>query len=215
MIQINNATILYDKVPLFAPFHLHLKEKEIGCITGPSGMGKTSLLRAIMGFVPLHTGTIFIRQQEMTPATIQHLRQQIAWIPQEINPPVEWVKELIEELLFLRNNTKRLSLDSYQIKKKVIPLFEQLDLPISLFEQRVSELSGGQRQRILLIIATLLQKPLIIMDEPTSALDEHSTALVMSYIQELCSAGSTFLCVSHSAQFKTICHQEFPLQPTL
>lgn len=117
-------------------------QSETACIAGESGKGKTSLLNAIMGFVPLREGTITVGDLELNKSTIDIIRRQTAWIPQELALPVEWVKEMVRlpfELKANKNNPFS--------KKMLFDCFAELGLDEELYNKRVGEVSGGQRQR--------------------------------------------------------------------
>ena len=92
MLHINNACIAFGTEVLFSGFEMKLEKGETACIVGQSGCGKTSLLNAVMGFVPLYEGTIKVGGTLLDKSTIDLVRRQIAWIPQELALPFEWVK---------------------------------------------------------------------------------------------------------------------------
>lgn len=83
MLHINNACIAFGTEVLFSGFEMKLEKGETACIVGQSGCGKTSLLNAVMGFVPLYEGTIKVGGTLLDKSTIDLVRRQIAWIPQE------------------------------------------------------------------------------------------------------------------------------------
>ena len=95
MLHINNACIAFGTEVLFSGLNLNLERGETACIVGQSGCGKTSLLNAVMGFVPLKEGTIKVGDTLLDKSTIDIIRRQIAWIPQELALPFEWVKEMV------------------------------------------------------------------------------------------------------------------------
>ena len=87
MLHINNACIAFGTEVLFSGFEMKLEKGETACIVGQSGCGKTSLLNAVMGFVPLYEGTIKVGGTLLDKSTIDLVRRQIAWIPQELALP--------------------------------------------------------------------------------------------------------------------------------
>lgn len=201
MLQIKNACIVFGDEILFAELNVQLKKGETACISGQSGRGKTSLLNAIMGFVPLHKGTISVGGIELGPTTIDAIRKQIAWIPQELALPVEWVKEMIKLPFELKANRS-----TPFAEEQLFACFEALGLEEELYRKRVGEISGGQRQRIMIAVAVMLHKPLIIVDEPTSALDAESTDKVLEFLNRQTVKGTTVLAVSHDKRFAAGCH---------
>lgn len=104
MLQIDNACIAFGEDILFSEFCMRLNKGETACIAGQSGRGKTSLLNAIMGFVPLRKGKIKVGGILLEPTTIDAIRRHIAWIPQELALPSEWVKEMISLPFALKAN---------------------------------------------------------------------------------------------------------------
>ncbi len=201
MLQIEKASIAFGNSILFSNFNMHLRKGQSACISGDSGRGKTSLLNAIMGFVPLETGRITVAGQALDKNTIDNIRKSIAWIPQELALPSEWIYEMIQLPFTLKANKSILF-----SKQRLFECFSDLSLAEDLYYKRVNEVSGGQRQRIMIAVAALLQKPLIIVDEPTSALDNGSTEKVLNFLHKQAALGTSILAVSHDKKFANGCH---------
>lgn len=201
MLYINNACIAFGTEVLFSGLNLNLERGETACIVGQSGCGKTSLLNAVMGFVPLKEGTIKVGDTLLDKSTIDIVRRQIAWIPQELALPFEWVKEMVALPFDLKiNRSVPFS------EERLYDYFDELGLEHELYGKRVNEVSGGQRQRIMLAVAAMLNKPLIIIDEPTSALDAGSTDKVLAFFRRQAEKGAAVLAVSHDKDFASGCH---------
>ena len=201
MLHINNACIAFGTEVLFSGFEMKLEKGETACIVGQSGCGKTSLLNAVMGFVPLYEGTIKVGGTLLDKSTIDLVRRQIAWIPQELALPFEWVKEMVSLPFELTvNSSVPFS------EERLFMCFDELGLEHELYFKRVNEVSGGQRQRIMLAVAALLNKPLIVIDEPTSALDTGSTDKVLAFFRRQAEKGAAVLAVSHDKDFASGCH---------
>ena len=201
MLHINNACIAFGTEVLFSGFEMKLEKGETACIVGQSGCGKTSLLNAVMGFVPFYEGTIKVGGTLLDKSTIDLVRRQIAWIPQELALPFEWVKEMVSLPFELKvNRSVPFS------EERLFMCFDELGLEHELYFKRVNEVSGGQRQRIMLAVAALLNKPLIVIDEPTSALDTGSTDKVLAFFRRQAEKGAAVLAVSHDKDFASGCH---------
>lgn len=201
MLYINNACIAYGTEVLFSGFNMKLEKGETACIAGQSGCGKTSLLNAIMGFVPLKEGSIKVGETLLSKSTIDAVRRQIAWIPQELALPFEWVREMVALPFDLKVNCS-----VPFSEERLFRCFDELGLEHELYAKRVNEVSGGQRQRIMLAVAAMLNKPLIIIDEPTSALDAGTTDKVLSFFRRQAEKGAAVLAVSHDKDFASGCH---------
>lgn len=201
MLEINNACIAFGTEVLFSGLNIRLKKGETACIVGQSGCGKTSLLNAVMGFIPLKEGTIKVGDTLLDKSTIDIVRRQIAWIPQELALPFEWVKEMVALPFDLKvNRSVPFS------EERLFAYFDELGLEHELYLKRVNEISGGQRQRIMLSVAAMLNKPLIIIDEPTSALDAGTADKVLAFFRRQAEKGATVLAVSHDKDFASSCH---------
>lgn len=201
MLDINNACIAFGTEVLFSGLNIRLKKGETACIVGQSGCGKTSLLNAVMGFIPLKEGTIKVGDTLLDKSTIDIVRRQIAWIPQELALPFEWVKEIVALPFDLKvNRSVPFS------EERLFAYFDELGLEHELYSKRVNEVSGGQRQRIMLSVAAMLNKPLIIIDEPTSALDAGTADKVLAFFRRQAEKGAAVLAVSHDKDFASGCH---------
>lgn len=179
------------------------EDGQVVCITGDSGCGKTSLLRAILGFIPLQEGHISVDGELLTPAAAGEFRKYIAYVPQDLAMPMETVGEMVRMPFALKAN-----LATPFSKARLMEEWQKLDLAPELYDKKVSELSGGQRQRIIISTLGLLKKTIVLADEPTSALDAHTTALVLAYFKALAAGGATVITVSHDPAFIDGCDKK-------
>lgn len=208
MLRIEDLSIRFGQTTLFTDVNLHVKRGEVVCLTGPSGCGKTTLLKAVMGFVPLYQGRISVEDTLLTSQTASAIRHRVAWMPQGLSLPCEWVREMVHLPFDLKVN-RGVAFS----EENLLRHFDALGLDKELLEKRLHEISGGQRQRILLAITAMQEKPLVIIDEPTSALDPTSTQNTLQFIQKLaCSnGGRAILAVSHDPRFMEGCDRVIEL----
>mgnify|MGYP000175869083 CR=1 FL=1 len=193
MINIENISISFGNLTLFRGLDLQVHYGESVCICGGSGSGKSSLLKAVLGFVPLSEGTIKVDGTLLAPRTADHIRKKIAWIPQELALPSEWVSEMVRMPFELKANR-----EAGFNKERLMDYFVSLGLEEKLYDKRVNEVSGGQRQRIGIARALTVQPKLIIADEPVSALDVSIQAQVLNLLQQLQKDFNlTYLFISH------------------
>ena len=200
ILQIEDASIVYGKHLLLSGFCLHVDRGEMVCLSGPSGCGKSSLLNAVLGFCPLERGRILLNGVRLERTTVDQLRKQIAWIPQELALPMEWVREMVQLPFELKAN-RGIPFS----EERLFACFEALGLERSLYRKRVSEVSGGQRQRLMIAVAALMEKPLLMVDEPTSALDACATERVLAFMRQQAVRGCGILAVSHDESFAAGC----------
>ena len=202
MLRIEDLGIRFGQTNIFIAQNLHVAKGELVCLTGPSGCGKTTLLKAIMGFVSPYKGAIVVDGIQLIPQTVHTIRHSIAWMPQALSLPCEWVKEMVNLPFNLKVNKS-----TAFPKEKLLEYFDALDLEKELLEKRLHEISGGQKQRILLAITALQEKSLIIIDEPTSALDKSSAQKALRFVQQLAIRGRAVLAVSHDPLFIEGCNK--------
>ena len=203
MLEIKNVKIKFGDKTLLGGLSLSAEDGQVVCISGDSGCGKTSLLRAILGFLPLEEGHVSIDGELLTPAAAGEFRKFMAYVPQDLAMPIETVEEMVKMPFALKAN-----ISTPFSKKRLMEEWQKLDLDSELYDKKVSELSGGQRQRIIISTLGLLQKPIVLADEPTSALDAHTTALVLNYLKALASKGATVITVSHDLAFANGCDKK-------
>lgn len=203
MLEIKNVKIKFGDKTLLGGLSLSAEDGQVVCISGDSGCGKTSLLRAILGFLPLEEGHVSIDGELLTPAAAGEFRKFMDYVPQDLAMPMETVEEMVKMPFALKAN-----ISTPFSKKRLMEEWQKLDLDSELYDKKVSELSGGQRQRIIISTLGLLQKPIVLADEPTSALDAHTTALVLNYLKALASKGATVITVSHDPAFANGCDKK-------
>ncbi len=200
MIQLDHVSLNFKDQYILKDFTEHIRRKELVGISGKSGCGKSSLLRALLGFVPLTEGSIRIDGLPLEPSTVMEIRKKIAYLPQDLNFPLDTVRDMVRVPFELHANRQlRFS------EEKLFDLWGQLNLDRRLYDRKVHRISGGQRQRILLSVMAMLHKPLCLVDEPASALDSDSSEKVLEVLRRLREEGSTLVVVSHDQRFLAQC----------
>ena len=197
MLELKNVAVSHNGKRLFERLSFVAADGKVTVVSGKSGCGKTTLLRAIMGLHPLDEGFISIDGELITALSAPAFRQWMAYIPQDISFPVGTVEELTRLPFTLKANASM-----PYTQERVMEQWHQIGLDSSLFTKRVSEVSGGERQRIMLATLGMLEKRIVIVDEPTSALDHMASTLVNDYLQCLAKQGATVIVVSHDSNFK-------------
>ncbi|MBW6508888.1 MAG: ATP-binding cassette domain-containing protein [Desulfuromonadales bacterium] len=175
---------------LFSNLSLTLEPGEKLLIKAPSGFGKSTLLRALLGFVPISAGSISIFGNELTSRSAWQLRSRMAYVDQEPDLGDDSVETVFSRPFSYKRN-RHLQLNS----RRITELMGQLGLPDSLRSKKITALSGGEKQRIALISALLLERDILLLDEPTSALDEETTFSVARLLRER--KELTILAISH------------------
>lgn len=167
-------------------------------IVGGSGSGKTSLIRAVLGFLRPAKGRILFKGVDISKLDSRkrkEIAKEIGYVPQEpsqsINPKMV-VKDSIAEPL------RPLRLPKEDIEKRVNIVMEMLDLDRSVGMMLARELSGGMLQRVAIARALILKPSLLLLDEPTSFLDISTQAQILNILKDLKEElGLTYVMVSH------------------
>ncbi len=193
-VQLNELNVAFDGQPVLKNLSLSVGHGEKVTLTGPSGSGKSTVLRCILGLVVPDSGTITILGEPVTRHNIWQKRRHIAYVAQEPDLGTGSVKEVIETPFTfranagLRDNLARLP-----------EIMERFNLPQTLLEKQIMRLSGGEKQRIALVIAILLDRPIVLLDEASSALDTKNKQAVAEYFKQ--AANTTVISVAHDTEW--------------
>ncbi len=156
---------------------------------GPSGAGKTTLIRSIVGRQRLTAGSIEIFG---LPAGSVQLRNQMSYMTQGLSVyPDLTVKENLKYFATMMGQPKK------QIKAIVDEVLESVDMTDKA-DALVSNLSGGQKQRVSLSVALIGSPKLMVLDEPTIGLDPVLRDSLWKLFNKLTAKGTTLLVSSHS-----------------
>ncbi len=173
-----DLSLAFDAGTLLEDFSLEVSAGQKILMTGPSGSGKSTLLKCFLGLAVPKSGSIAVAGQPLTPATVWSLRRRIAYVTQEPDLGRGTARQVVERPFHYRANAHLLNnLD------RLNELMDMFGLGGDLLDKNVSRLSGGEKQRIALIVAIMLDRPILLLDEPTSALDVASRRILSEYLQ--------------------------------
>lgn len=186
-IKIENLSLGFEKI-LFDNIDLEVKRNEITILKGESGVGKSTLLKIILGLQPITKGKVIIEGIHLNSANVKEVRSKIAWLPSNLDSIFKGV--LID---FIR---KVLNGANSKVEREVIEHnFKNLNLKPSLLLNEFENISSGEKQRVGLIICKLLNREIFILDEPTSNLDDENIKVIENFILGF---NSTVLMISHN-----------------
>ena len=187
MIKFSHVSLIYPNstTTVLEDLNLTIDEGELVLVIGPTGSGKSSLLRLINGLVPHHTGGILagdvsvdgISTQLTKPGGMAHL---IGIVGQ--NPANGFVADTVEEELAF--GMEVLNLSSDVMRKRVEEVLDLLSLA-PLRDRSIATLSGGEQQRVAIGAALVTHPKVLVLDEPTSALDPIAAEEVLSILHRL------------------------------
>ncbi|HDR16963.1 MAG TPA: ATP-binding cassette domain-containing protein [Desulfobacteraceae bacterium] len=193
-IEIENLSVKVNRQSIFSGLSLRLDQGQKTTLVGRSGSGKSSLLRALLGFVAPESGTIRIFGRKLTAHSVWELRTHMAYVAQEPEMAAGKVRDVLETPFSFKNNRHL-----RENLKRIPGLLDRLQLPGEISEKDVTDLSGGERQRIALISALLLDREILLLDEASSALDQAAKHAVIDLLRA--GRSLTILSVSHDREW--------------
>jgi iron complex transport system ATP-binding protein len=185
----------YGKTAILQNIGLTVSSGEILCLVGPNGIGKTTLFKTILGFLPALHGAVYVDGKNFHALPQQETARYIGYVPQSHTPPFAF---LVSDVI-LMGRTAHLGTFSQPEKKDrdiVDRLIETLGIG-NLRDRVCTELSGGERQMALIARALAQEPAFILMDEPTSNLDFGNQALVLEQILKLKDRGIGVIMTTH------------------
>lgn len=201
--ELVNASLALGGKELFAHLSFTLPAGQMLCLRGQSGCGKSSLLKALLGFVPLTAGFVSIDGEPMTQFNVALFRRRMAYLPQELSLPADTVAEMVRLPFALQAHA-----DKQFNKQALLEEWERLGLAPELYDKKVAEVSGGERQRIMLAVAAQLGADIVLADEPTSALDAEARDRAAQCLKRMAQAGAAVVVVSHDDAVAAVADQQ-------
>ena len=207
MIRLEHLKKVYPNVTPFSDVNAEINAGDVISVIGPSGTGKSTLLRCINMLERPDGGKIFFEGEEITRpgCNIYKIRQKMGMVFQQFN--LFGNLTVIENIMLAPVKLKGESRQSaYENGMK---LLNQVGLP-EKYLNYPDQLSGGQKQRIAIARALAMNPDVILLDEPTSALDPTMIGEVQAVIRELAGSGKTMMIVTHEMNFaRAICNRVF------
>lgn len=161
-ITVQSLSVKYGNNRILNDVSLSIERGDYIGIVGANGSGKTTFVKAILGLIPIESGTISYQNEQVRKGYLP----QVVLTNDRLFPAV--VKEIVGVGLLSTMNFPKIL--KKQHHEKIDEILNKLDI-YALKNKRIGDLSGGQQQRVLLARALVNQPELLILDEPTSALD--------------------------------------------
>lgn len=175
-------------------FSLRIHPGEKIALVGPSGAGKTTIIKILFRFFDITGGRILIDDQDIAKVTQESLRGALSLVPQE---PILFHRTILENIRYGRRGS---SDDEVKRAARLAHCDEFIERLPQGYETYVGErgvkLSGGERQRVAIARAILKNAPVLVLDEATSSLDSHSELLIQDALKELM-RGRTTIVIAH------------------
>ena len=198
MIKIEHLRKEYANITPLKDVCAEINKGDVISIIGPSGTGKSTLLRCLNQLEEPTSGTVTVNGEVITDpkCDITLVRRKMGMVFQSFN--------LFANLNILENvmasPVKLLKTPKEQARKEAMELLKRVGLAEKV-ENYPDELSGGQKQRVAIARAIAMHPEIILFDEPTSALDPTMVGEVLSVIKSLAKEGMTMMIVTHEMKF--------------
>ena len=194
LIKYENIGISFNNKKVLSGFNLSVKKKQKVLLRGKSGVGKTTLLKMLLGFTKPAEGNLYFRNRVIDSRTCWEARKEIAYVVQDTDLGEGKVKNLLDEIFSYRTNKEKLDHEKLRV------FMQELELEGNILDKNFQELSGGEKQRIGILIALLLNRDIYLLDEVTSALDANLKKKVADYF--LAREDWTLLVISHDREWE-------------
>lgn len=215
MIELTKIVKRYGTTEVLREVSLTVAEGEVCVLLGPSGGGKSTLLRTINGLETFSSGTINVcgikLGAELGPereATLLKIRQKVGMVFQQFNlfPHLTVLQNVIEAPLHVLRQPAEEAIAKARELLTRVGMEHKCDV-------RPSSLSGGQQQRVAIARTLAMNPEAILFDEPTSALDPRTTGEVISVMTDLAKEGQRMIVVTHAMNFaRNVAHKVCILQ---
>ena len=186
MISVNSISVVRGAKAVIKDFSAEFKAGTITAIIGPNGCGKSTLIAAIAGDLPLARGAISLSKKDLASYQIAELAKLRSVVLQQ--PAFNLAFTVKEVLAMARSAGSTLASESAAIAKLAIS---------DLADRKVTELSGGERQRVAIALAIAVDAPVLLLDEPLAAQDVESTERIIKLLKTAAKAGKTIILVAH------------------
>lgn len=208
IIELKNINKSYSNKYLFKNLDFSIKKGEMVAITGPSGIGKSTLLNIIGLIDKPDSGEVVICSNknpfDKEKVKLKLFRYNIGYLFQNYALVDNYTvsKNLDIALEYVKNKNKK------RLKEEALEKVGLLDK----LNNKIFELSGGEQQRIALARLMLKEKDIILADEPTGSLDEDNRDIILKLLKQLNDEGKTIVLVTHDKTVANMCNREINIK---
>jgi urea transport system ATP-binding protein len=182
MLTIANLSVAYGETLILRDVNLEVRPGEVTCLMGRNGVGKTTLLKSIMGLLKQRQGRILFQGRDLTHATPdRRARLGIGYVPQG--------REIFPQLTVLENLQVGLLANPRRTRKVPEAIFSYFPALVDLLGRKGGFLSGGQQQQLAIARVLAAEPKLLILDEPTEGIQPNVISLIGEVLRTLKKSG--------------------------
>lgn len=194
MLDVARLNQYYGESHTLWDMELTVPEGSCTCLMGRNGVGKTTLLKSVMGLLAVRSGTIKLGSDELTRSPPEaRARSGIGYVPQG--------RDIFSQLSVDENLRTGLSARKERVTEVPKRVFELFPVLKSMLRRRGGDLSGGQQQQLAMGRALALDPKLLILDEPCEGIQPNIVQQIADVLIELRSQGLTILLVEQKLPF--------------
>lgn len=203
MIELTSVDQKYGGTQILWDLNLKIEKGSRTCIMGRNGVGKTTLLKTIMGLLPISAGSLVINDKDMSKSSVEQRPEiGVGYVPQgrHIFPQLT-----VEENL-------KISLNCSRQKSKTIPhhIYKLFPVLKEMLHRRGGDLSGGQQQQLAIARALVLNPDILILDEPNEGIQPNIVQLIRDVLLKLNKEqGMTIILVEQKLPFARAVGENF------
>ena len=188
-IEVRNASFGYGSEPVICGLNLPVRDNRVLTILGRNGVGKTTLLKCMMGFLKWRSGETLLDGRPLKSYSLSQVWSRISYVPQAKRSPFAF-SVLDTVVMGLNASAKAFSVPSREDYEKAHAALADLGVE-SIADKDSSEISGGELQMVLIARALVSDPRILILDEPESNLDMRNQLRVLGAIQKISERGTT------------------------
>ncbi|SKB01459.1 MULTISPECIES: amino acid ABC transporter ATP-binding protein [Sporosarcina] len=198
MIQVRNLMKSFGENHVLKDISIDIAEKEVVCIIGASGSGKSTFLRCLNRLEDITSGHVLIENVDITSkkTNINKVRQEVGMVFQHFNLFPH--KSVIENIIL--GPMKARGVPKIEAEQQARELLGKVGLS-EKEKAYPASLSGGQKQRVAIARSLAMNPKIMLFDEPTSALDPEMVGEVLQVMKQLAKEGMTMVVVTHEMGF--------------
>jgi urea transport system ATP-binding protein len=182
MLTIEHLSVAYGETLILRDVSLEVRPGEVTCLMGRNGVGKTTLLKSLMGLLKPRQGRLLFEGRDVTDASPdKRARQGIGYVPQG--------REIFPQLTVLENLQVGLLANRRRVRQVPDVIFDYFPALKDLLARKGGFLSGGQQQQLAIARVLVAEPKLVILDEPTEGIQPNVITLIGQVLKTLKKSG--------------------------